>query len=599
MLTTLRKIIDLLSKKERRQFYFLLVMVLVMALLEMIGVASIAPFISVLANPEVVESNRYLAAIYNSFGYADIGSFLFFLGIVVFVALISSIAFKAFATYVLLRFVHTRDYFLSRKLVEGYLRQPYEWFLKRHSAELGKIVLSEVEKVVNYALLPMMLLMAHSAVAIVLLGLLIVVDPFLAVAVVTCLGIAYGVIYLLLRNYLGNIGEDRMRANGERFQVVQEAFGGIKDVKVYGLEGVLLDRFDNPAKRYAGHQAASQISSQLPRFAMEAVAFGGMLLVVLYQMTRPGGLQEALPVLAVYAFAGYRLMPALQNAYVQLANLRFADPALNALHAELAQLAPNEGGDVTLQNVTPMGLVNELKLENITYVYPDAERPALNNMTLEVSAYSTVGLVGATGSGKTTIVDLFLGLLRPQSGEVLVDGCLITADNICAWQRTIGYVPQHIYLTDDSVTANIAFGIPAEHINQTAVEHAARIANLHDFVIKDMPQGYETRVGERGVRLSGGQRQRIGIARALYHDPEILILDEATSALDNLTELAVMEAVNNLSHRKTIIIIAHRLSTVRACDNIFLLEQGQVVSKGCYDDLLDSSVQFRKMAEGF
>ncbi len=593
-----QKLLALLSPAERRRAYLLLGMILVMAFLDVVGVASIMPFMAVLANPAVVETNRWLARAYQGLGFSDTDRFLFFLGVGVFVALVASIAFKALTTYALLRFTHMRAYSLSRRMVAGYLRQPYEWFLNRHSADLGKTVLSEVELVANGALLPMMQLIAQGVVVIALLILLILVDPLLALSVAAGVGGAYALIYLGLRRYLTRLGDERVSANRERFQTVQETFGGIKDVKVAGLEGILLRRFDEPARLYARVNAVSSIVGQMPRYALEAVAFGGVLLIVLYLMAGPGGLQQALPLLAVYAFAGYRLIPAVQQVYSHLTRLRFTGPALDRLHEDLMALAPDPGARLTVQRAAPMGLSHSLRLDEVTYRYPGAPRPVLNALTLEVPVHSTVGLVGATGSGKTTAVDVMLGLLRPESGQLCVDDTPITPDNARAWQRTVGYVPQQIYLADASVTANIAFGMPDDQIDHAAVARAARIANLHDFVIREMPAGYDTLVGERGVRLSGGQRQRIGIARALYHDPDVLILDEATSALDNLTEQAVMEAVHNLSHQKTIVLIAHRLSTVRDCDRIFMLEQGNLVGEGSYDELVERNVQFRRMVGG-
>jgi ABC-type multidrug transport system fused ATPase/permease subunit len=308
-------------------------------------------------------------------------------------------------------------------------------------------------------------------------------------------------------------------------------------------------------------------------------------------MAQSGSFASALPIIALYAFAGYRLMPALQQIYGAVTQLRFAGPALDALHADLMSLQPahpHPSQDV-------IALKQAITLSQIQYRYPNAQQPALKNLSLAIPAKSTVGLVGATGSGKTTTVDLILGLLEAQKGTLAVDGQAITEHNRCAWQRAIGYVPQQIYLADDTVAANIAFGIQAKDINQAALERAAKIANLHEFVVNELPQQYQTTVGERGVRLSGGQRQRIGIARALYHNPQVLVLDEATSALDNLTEQAVMEAVNNLGHDITIILIAHRLSTVKACDTIFLLEKGELKASGTYDQLTASNQQFAAM----
>jgi len=317
-----------------------------------------------------------------------------------------------------------------------------------------------------------------------------------------------------------------------------------------------------------------------------------MLLVILYLMAKSGSFASALPIISLYAFAGYRLMPALHQIYGAFTQLRFAGPALDALHADLMRLQPahpNPSQDA-------IALRQAITLNQIQYRYPNAPQPALKSLSLTIPAKSMVGFVGATGSGKTTTVDLILGLLEAQQGTLAVDGQVITEHNRRAWQRAIGYVPQQIYLADDTVAANIAFGLDAKDIDQEAVERAAKIANLHEFVINELPQQYQTTVGERGVRLSGGQRQRIGIARALYHNPQVLILDEATSALDNLTEQAVMEAVNNLGHDITIILIAHRISTVRQCDQIYLLERGKVKAGGTFDELVVNNAQFKSMA---
>jgi ABC-type multidrug transport system fused ATPase/permease subunit len=592
---TLKKLLDLLTPHERKRAGLLLGMILVMALLDMLGVASIMPFMAVLANPELVETNALLKTAYaasRNFGVDSPEQFLFALGMLVFVLLVSSLAFKALTTYAQLRFTLLREYSIGKRLVEGYLNQPYSWFLNRHSADLGKTILSEVGTVIGGVLAPFMNLIAQGAVAIALLTLLIVMDPKLAVIVGLTLAATYGLIFKATSSLLARMGTERVKANQERFTAVSEAFGAAKEVKVGGLEHAYIQRFADPAQTYARHQASAQVISQMPRFALEAIAFGGMLLVMLYLMAQSGSFASALPIIALYAFAGYRLMPALQQIYSALTQLKFAGPALETLHKDLMSLQPV--GPNTQHSA--MELKQAITLNNIVYRYPNAATPALKGISLSIPAKSTVGLVGATGSGKTTMVDLILGLLDAQEGTLAIDGQPITDHNKRAWQRAIGYVPQQIYLADDTVAANIAFGIEPQQIDQAAVERAGKIANLHEFVTNDLPQGYATTVGERGVRLSGGQRQRIGIARALYDNPQVLILDEATSALDNLTEQAVMEAVHNLGHEITIILIAHRLSTVRECDQIFLLEKGELKGSGVYDELRSNSEQFRKLA---
>jgi len=591
-----KKYLALLTPTERKRAGVLMSMILVMAILDMLGVASILPFMAVLTNPELVQTNAMLNTAFTisrHIGILTPEQFLFALGALVFVLLVTSLAFKALTTYAQTRFALMREYSIGKRLVEGYLHQPYSWFLNRHSADLGKIILSEVHTVINNGMAPLMTLMAQSTVALALLILLIIVDPLLALSVGVVLGLAYAGIFAVMSGWLKRLGQARIDANKERFTAVSEAFGAAKEVKVGGLEQAYIQRFAKPAEIYAKGQATAQVISQLPRFALEAIAFGGMLLVMLYLIAKSGSFASALSIIALYAFAGYRLMPALQQIYGAFTQLRFAGPALDALYQDLNSL---QAADAQRGPLSPLSLTQAITLNHVSYRYPNVPQPALKGIDLSIPAHSTVGFVGATGSGKTTTVDVILGLLEPQEGHLSVDGQPITAANRRQWQRAIGYVPQHIYLADDSVAANIAFGVPAKDIDQQAVEYAAKIANLHEFVSNDLPQGYATIVGERGVRLSGGQRQRIGIARALYHSPQVLILDEATSALDNLTEQAVMEAVNNLGHDITIVLIAHRLSTLRQCDQIYLLERGEVKASGTYEELTANNQQFAAMA---
>ena len=572
-------------------------MILVMAFLDVIGVASIMPFMAVLADPEMVQTNVILNTAFTAsqyIGVRDTDQFLFALGGLVLLLLLFSLAFKAFTIYMQTRFALIREARIGQRLVEGYLNQPYSWFLNRHSADLGKTILSEVASVVHDGLMQLMILMAQGTVVLALLILLLVVDPLLAFTVGSVLGLAYGAIGVVMRAKLKLLGQERIVANQERFKAVSEAFGAAKEVKVCGLEQVYVQRFAKPAESYAKALATARVISQLPRYALEAIAFGGLILVVLYLMERSESFAAALPIISVYAFSSYRLIPALQQTYAAFTNLRFAGPALDALHRDLRS---SKAKKATQGDVPPLPLTKTIRLQQVTYTYPGTRRPALKGVDFSIPVYSTVGLVGATGSGKSTAVDVILGLLEAQEGTLSIDGQPVTAVNCREWQRAIGYVPQHIYLSDASVAVNIAFGVSIQDIDQQAVERAAKIANLHEFVVNDLPQGYNTAVGERGVRLSGGQRQRIGIARALYHDPQVLIMDEATSALDNLTEKAVMEAVNNLGHKITIILVAHRLSTVRQCDQIYLLEQGQVKARGAYEQLVASSQQFAAMAE--
>lgn len=334
----------------------------------------------------------------------------------------------------------------------------------------------------------------------------------------------------------------------------------------------------------------------MPRNAFEIVVQGGLLIVLMVLLIWSGhDLPSIVPMLGLYAFAGLRLLPALQEIYVNLTKISFCHAALDRLSSDLA-LAEPPVDPRKFRQTERLPLRRQLELRGVSYAYPNATRPALADISICIEARTTVGFVGATGAGKTTLVDVILGLLEPQDGEVLVDGTSIHPDQVRAWQRSIGYVPQNIFLADDTVAGNIAFGVSPQRIDLAAVERAAKCAELHDFVVDGLPDGYQTMIGERGIRLSGGQRQRIGIARALYHDPDVLIFDEATSALDNLTERAVMDAIHKLTHVKTILVIAHRLSTVRPCDRIFLLDRGRFKAAGTFSELLEQDAGFQRLA---
>ena len=398
-------------------------------------------------------------------------------------------------------------------------------------------------------------------------------------------------IYKFTRRFITRFGEERLKANESIFTSVNETFSAAKEVKLGGLEQTFFKRFSIPALLLASREALIKCIGNIPRLGIEIIVFGGMLLIVLYLVAQKNSLVGAIPILSLYAFAGYRLMPALQEIFNSATLLRYASPSIDKVYNDIKSLKTFNLD----QDDSALQLNKQIALQNIHYQYPNSTRTVLKNINLSISAYSTVGLVGATGSGKTTTVDIILGLLEAQRGSLKVDGIEINKRNVRAWQKIIGYVPQNIYLADDTVAANIAFGIESEDIDFKAVERASIIANLHDFVINELPSQYNTTVGERGIRLSGGQRQRIGIARALYHNPQVLILDEATSALDNMTEKAVMEAVHNLGKQITIILIAHRLTTVKKCDNIILFENGEFKSQGTYDELINLSDRFRKV----
>jgi ATP-binding cassette, subfamily B, bacterial PglK len=575
MLTVWKRAFSCLTPSEQRNSIGVVALVIVMAFFEVAGVAVILPFLAVLGDPAMIERQQGLAWAYQKGNFQDRESFLVVLGLCAFILQLLAAVIRSGTLYVQNRFVQMRRHSLGCRLLGGYLRQPYEFFLNRHTGDLGKNILSEVDMYVNGALMPMAQIVASGFLAAVMVAFLIAVDPYTAVMVALSLGAFYFVVYRVIQGIMERSGRARVIANKARFETATEALGGIKTLKVLGREEAYLGRFANGSEIVARNVALSAILAQVPKFAIEALAFGGIILAAILMVWRQGlegSMASLLPMLSLYAFAGYRMLPAVQAIYSATATIRFSAAAVDTIVEELATI--KQGQDAPA-SVMPLPLTQALELRRVNYLYPGSDA-GLRDISITVAKGESIGIVGRTGAGKTTLVDVILGLLVPQSGEVLVDGVALDANRRRAWQRSLGYVPQDIFLTDATVRENIALGLSGSEIDQSQVERAARIAQIHDFVVDTLPQGYDTRVGERGVRLSGGQRQRIGIARALYHDPELILLDEATSALDMLTEAEVMDALRALASVKTVILIAHRTGTLKACNRVVRLEGGRV-----------------------
>ncbi|MBU1425707.1 MAG: ABC transporter ATP-binding protein/permease [Gammaproteobacteria bacterium] len=595
-MNTLLKLLSVFSPRERRNIYWLLSAIIVMAMLEMAGVASIMPFMALVADPGLIHRHAVLASMYSALGFSRDVAFLYFVGAVVLGVLVFNNLFSAFAQWFSLRVTSLCGHTLSERLFAEYLSQPYTFYLTRNSGDMANILFAEVNRLVAGVLLPSIEIVAKGAVILAILLLLLIIDPMMAVGVTIVMGGIYSLIFIAIRRHLTRIGRESIAAGSDRVRIANEAFGGIKELKILGNEENFVRRYDVPSRVLAEQQAASQALAKLPKYLLEMFAFGGVLLITLLLLGRQQALSQVLPVIAVYAFAGYRLLPAIQQTYSNIAVIRFNLPALEVVFrdagpysARLANTSDKTGETLVLKKSISFG--------NVTYQYPGAAAPSVAGLSLSIAANSTVAFVGPTGSGKTTTVDILLGLFEPLIGSLLVDGVAVDGKNLRAWQRNLGYVPQQIFLSDDTIARNIAFGFDSADIDSQAVENAARTARIHEFIVNELPQGYQTIVGERGIRLSGGQRQRIGIARALYRDPEVLVLDEATSALDGITESAIMDTLGQLAHKKTIIMIAHRISTVRACDRIFILEKGVLIAQGDYSELMRDSNLFRSLSQ--
>jgi ABC-type multidrug transport system fused ATPase/permease subunit len=480
-------------------------------------------------------------------------------------------------------------------LLEKYLRQPYIFYLNINTANLSKNILVDILVFVSNTLVSLLQIIASSIISLSIIILLIILSPILALILSLILGISYISIFSIVRKFLAKKGKERTLQNSLKFKYINETFGGIKDIKILGKEKVFLNFFSGPSKKYSMADAISEVVNDIPKYLLETIAMGGMIAAIIIMIRNGSMIDEFLPLLTVYAFGAYRLLPTLQKIFRAMANIKYHSSIIDTLYNDYVIL-PN--WNELKDDVLRLEFTQQIKLQNIIFSYPNTRNDTIKNQSITIESNTSIALVGPTGCGKTTFVDIILGLLEPNAGKLLIDNVEVTDTNRQNWQKNLGYVPQSIYLTDDTIRNNIAFGIAHEKINDDAVIKAAQLANIHDFVVSELAEGYNTVIGERGIRLSGGQRQRIGIARAVYHDPSVLILDEATSALDGLTENVIMDAIRNFSHKKTIIMIAHRITTVKNCDVIYFMEKGAIVDHGKYDELYEKNIAFRKMADG-
>jgi ABC-type bacteriocin/lantibiotic exporter with double-glycine peptidase domain len=575
MMQLLKRVVRLLDPSQRRRALVVLVFSLVAAVLETIGVGSIVPFMMVVASPEKVHEVWFLSMAHNLLGFSDVRGFGIFMGLTVIGILLMNNAFRALSVWTTLRFSSSAGHEISHRIFTQYLYQPYRFFLGSSSAELRRSILGEVQSLVGNVLVPMIDMASKSFVVLALLLLLLVANPAVSIIIGGALGGAYVALYWFIRRWLLRIGQQRIAAQTRRHRTVNEAILGIKNIKIMGEEHTYLRLFDEASTIFASNSVKSGVVSQLPRYALEVIAFGGIVTIVLIELSKNEGLESALPILTLYAFAGYRILPNFQSIFASMATLRFNAAVFDKVEEQMLQtrhaLSEYEEMERADHLISPLPFARSIELRNMSFRYDDTRRPVFEDFALLIEAGTTVGIVGKTGSGKTTLVDLIAALLYPSEGELLIDGAVIDETNRRPWQKNIAYVGQHIYLTENSLKQNIAFGVPEAEIDLEKVRWASQAAAIGDFIERELPDGFDTHVGENGAQLSGGQRQRIGIARALYLDRPVIILDEATSALDAETERGVMGAIDRLKGSRTIIIITHKLSNLDNVDKLVKL----------------------------
>jgi len=590
MISSLYNLYTHFSKQEKRSLLFLLIVMIFTGLAQVAGIASIFPFISVASNPEIIETNTYLHWFKGFIGVKTNRQFIVVLGVAVFITMVITNIFLACSTWLTVKFSINNTHALSMALLRQYVHEGYLFHLRRNSAELLKNMTSEIIRVINGGVLNVLGIVSKLILIFFIIAMLVFIDPLTAVIVAAVFSVFYGAVYLLIQKKLGESGKVITRLFAERYKLANEALGGIKELKVLGRESYFTSRFEAVSNQSIKLQVFVRTVSELPRYLIELIAFGSLITVTVYFISYKEDTSGLLAMISIYAYSGYRLLPAIQDVFKKMVTLKHDIAAVDLLYADLKNKTA-----MSQQNGSILKLMKGISIQNLDFSYPGASNKAISNLTLNIKANTSVAIVGKSGSGKSTLIDILLGLIEPQKGEILIDGLLLDSSAKRKWQNNIGFVPQAIFLADSTIRENIAFGVDHNNIDEEAVIRAAKMANIHDFIESELELKYETIVGERGVRLSGGQRQRIGIARALYHNPDVLILDEATSALDTPTEQAVMDAVYKLAHKKTIIMIAHRISTIKNCDCIIMLKNSIITDMGSYDVLISRNEEFRSL----
>jgi ABC-type multidrug transport system fused ATPase/permease subunit len=569
----IRRVLFLARQYGRGKLAAIFSLSLAQALFQVIGITSIFPFLAIAADPERIRRSHFGTQFLSLFPPMENRQLLLVAGIIAIVALLLSNAVNLLSEYARTRYAQNFAHWLRVRLLRRMAAQPYAYFLQRNSGDLLKKIMGDVTNYAGGVLLPLLDTVARVLTAVLLLATLFLVQPVIAISAAIILGGFYAITFRLLTRKRREVDENLKTHVTGAYREAQQMLGGIKPVKVHRAEEHFLSRFAGHSAIMARMYARTPVFANSARYVVEPLAFGGLVVAVLLLAARGRDFSDILPNLGVMALAGYRLLPSLQLLYAQLTQISSMRHAVDEVYdefvaAEVNGPIPSVFSTESVAPPSPFSWKNAITLCEVSFRYPGAPRPALAGLFLVIPKNTSLGVIGPTGSGKSTFVDLLLGLYLPTAGEILIDGKPLTSALMPSWQASIGYVPQDIFLIDDTIARNIAFGMPDEKIDPVRLREACAMAQILDLVEGELLNGFDTNVGERGIRLSGGQRQRVGLARALYHRPSLLILDEATSALDVATEAKLLDALRSLVGKLTIVVAAHRLSAVAQCDQL-------------------------------
>lgn len=601
MIKLVKELFNLLTKSQKRRFYKLQFLVIFSAFAEIIGIASIAPFMTLISDLSILDSNNFLTELFIFSALEKKIDFIFWVGIIVLTGLIGSTIISIIATKKLAMFAAKVGTENADRLFDYYLRQDWLFHSSGSSAQLIKKIANEAVRVTDLVILPLILMNSKIVMVFFLLTAILIYDPVIAISGLFLFSFCYIIVFSFAKTRLAKNGKTLSDVATDRFRLMNEAFGGIKDVLILNRRDSFINRFENAGHKFAYARGNNHVLWQVPRYFMELLAFGTMVLTILFLIVfYESNINELVPIFSVYVLAAFKLLPAFQQIYASVGQIKGNISAFESIRDDLldSQNIQKLENNVTInkKHNNKISLKESIVLKNVSFTYPGKIKPALKNISFRIAAKSVVGIVGPSGSGKSTIIDIILALILPEKGHVSVDQKILSDENIKNWQKNIGFVAQSIFLTEGTIAENIAFGLNENQINFKKIREVIKLANLEDFV-KSLEKGINTKVGERGVQLSGGQRQRIGIARALYHETQIFIFDEATSSLDGITEKLIMDAINKFRGNKTIILVAHRLKTIKNCDCIFYINNGKLEQQGTYTELINNNVNFKKMSK--
>ena len=580
MFRIVKKFRSILTRGQKIRILVIVILMLIGGFLETVGVSLIVPLLTAMLKDDFFSTNQYAVLICDIFDLQTHNTFMMFMLLSLIAIFIIKDAFLFFEYYVQTRFICNNRLAAQERMMRVYMNRPYEFYLNSSTGEIMRVIQSDVSG--TFTLLTTVLgFFTEAIVSFALIVAIFVIDAVMAAITTVVLLVELALIYVVIKPVMRNQSLKLMRSNSSSNKWLLQGLNGIKDVKVSAKEEFFVERYLHYARKGISAEKRTTVFSNAPRLIIEAVTIAAMLGMVIIEMFMGKDISELMPQLSAFAVAAVRLLPSTNRISTSLSMAASGEPFLDSMIKNLRTVSELEDADNSAKDrvaadvsTGELTLNTQCELKNITYSYPGSEKNVLENADMVIPVGKSVGIVGASGAGKTTAVDILLGLLRPSNGEIRSDGKSVLGHQL-EWLSHISYIPQQIFLLDDSIRANVAFGIPAGEVDEEAVEKALKEAMLYDFV-KELPQGLDTAIGERGVRLSGGQRQRIGIARALYSDPSLLIFDEATSALDNETEAAIMESINSLHGKKTMVIIAHRLTTIEECDIIYRVEGGRI-----------------------